>query len=138
MFSESATPIAFHAYHTSSAGYNTKVTVKFRGVTLNEGDHYDPNTGVFTCPADGIYVFTVSLYSNSRYYSTVDLVHEGEAQARAYGSAGDADQGTVTAVLRCNHGDEVWVQTTPEQTIVTYSHESEKLGVFSGFLLYKI
>ncbi|KAJ8313059.1 hypothetical protein KUTeg_010432 [Tegillarca granosa] len=38
---------------------NVKVT--FENVTLNVGDGYNSSTGIFTAPADGIYVFSWSI-----------------------------------------------------------------------------
>jgi len=35
------------------------------GVTHNIGDHYNYTNKEFTCPVDGLYLFTVSAYSNN-------------------------------------------------------------------------
>ncbi|KAM9332649.1 EMILIN-2 [Pholidichthys leucotaenia] len=35
--------------------------IQFNKVLVNDGGHYDPNTGIFTVPTDGLYLFTATL-----------------------------------------------------------------------------
>ena len=48
---------AFSAYldHDINTGNGTNQVIKFNQVILNEGGFYDPVTGIFTCPWDGVY-----------------------------------------------------------------------------------
>lgn len=42
-------------------------TVKFGFVQLNTGGHYDPATGLFTCPAEGRYLVAAGFMQNPTY-----------------------------------------------------------------------
>ncbi|XP_022298035.2 complement C1q-like protein 3 [Crassostrea virginica] len=56
--------VAFHANlipHLNNVTPNT--TIKFGNVQLNTGNSYDPNTGIFTAPEDGVYSFAWSFLS---------------------------------------------------------------------------
>lgn len=54
--------IAFHARlgpgHLRNVPVNT--TMKYGIVLLNKGEGYNPNTGIFTAPEDGVYSFAWS------------------------------------------------------------------------------
>ena len=49
--------------------------IAFNGITLNLGDAYNNNTGVFTCPVDGNYFFMTSLMSgyNTKIHAEIVL-----------------------------------------------------------------
>uniref|UniRef100_UPI003AAFD0B2 complement C1q and tumor necrosis factor-related protein 9B-like n=1 Tax=Centroberyx gerrardi TaxID=166262 RepID=UPI003AAFD0B2 len=40
--------------------------LKFGNVLVNEGEAYSPGTGIFTCPLDGLYHFTVHMSTYGR------------------------------------------------------------------------
>ena len=53
------TKAAFSAYLNESVFHlSSGDIVKYDKVLLNEGDHYNSFTGVFTCPVDGMYMFS--------------------------------------------------------------------------------
>ncbi|XP_022300645.2 uncharacterized protein LOC111108853 [Crassostrea virginica] len=58
--------IAFQAnlkHNLQNLPINT--ALKFDNVRLNKGGGYDPNTGIFTAPEDGVYSFAWSFLSNN-------------------------------------------------------------------------
>lgn len=58
--------IAFHANlksHLNNVPVNS--TIKFENVQLNKGNGYDPITGIFTAPEDGVYSFSWSFLSQA-------------------------------------------------------------------------
>lgn len=74
------TPVAFLAYLSSSLGLGQKMkrkVIAYDMVDLNIGNGYNKNTGKFTAPSDGLYLFHVStgVYDGSRV--AVELVLNG-------------------------------------------------------------
>ena len=56
--------VAFHANLNSHLiNLEPNATIKFGNVQLNKGNGYDPNTGIFTAPEDGVYSFAWSFLS---------------------------------------------------------------------------
>lgn len=56
-----------------SLGSNTATTVLFNDEVLDAGSNYDPATGIWTAPADGIYLFTAKIDLQNNASSSVDL-----------------------------------------------------------------
>merc|ERR1712062_97132 len=52
--------------------YNLGDVVIFDGITTNIGSYYDPVSSVFTCPIDGIYVFSVNARADSAGEALID------------------------------------------------------------------
>ena len=51
----------------ASGGYTIRSgIVKFNEVLSNPGGHYNSTTYKFTCPVDGMYYFTFTLFSSSK------------------------------------------------------------------------
>ena len=44
----------------------------------NTGGHYDPTTGIYTVPIDGIYQFIVRIYTNADATIGVILIVDGD------------------------------------------------------------
>lgn len=68
--------IAFHAYLKSTLHNITpNTTITFESVHLNKGDGYDPASGIFTAPEDGVYSFAWSFLSKKgvRYILLLSL-----------------------------------------------------------------
>ena len=50
--------VAFTAFDSSGdTTYNAGDIIQFRNVLFDQGNHYDPFTGQYTCPVSGIYLF---------------------------------------------------------------------------------
>ncbi|KAL4223026.1 positive regulation of adiponectin secretion [Mactra antiquata] len=112
-------------------------TVIYDRIYYNAGGHYDSSTGVFTCPQNGLYLFSVfveSFSASSVSTATVGIVINGQQYAVAvseptqYGH--DASGGDVL-VHHLQQGDRVWVET--------YQHDNQDLthafNSFSGVLI---
>lgn len=55
-------PVAFTAkLRTDDSHQKHDGLLKFANVSLNQGGSYDPDTGMFTCPAAGLYHLVVSV-----------------------------------------------------------------------------
>lgn len=80
--------------------------VKFPLVKIDVGGGYDNNTGVFTCPSDGYYVFhwTLSSHDNSKRCFT-EIIKNNVVQI------GNTDGGNL-ATFHMNRNDNVWIKST--------------------------
>lgn len=101
----------------------TQSTIKFEVEKINIGGGYDSNTGVFTCPSDGYYVFHWSVTStdiNKRCSSAI--MKNG---VEVIGNEVGGNQAT----FHMNRNDRAWIKATSDCSLV-YNHSS-----FSGFKL---
>jgi hypothetical protein len=134
--------IAFTAY-LSQTNEHTVVgkPIIFDKVLLNDGSGYNNNTGVFTAPLTGTYLF--SFHFDTKKLTFIRLVVNGVNQVDAVanphtGATGRAahSMGGNTAIVHIGHGDAVMVQTYEVPDGETDSGELFRLCTFSGVLLY--
>ncbi|XP_037552567.1 complement C1q-like protein 2 [Nematolebias whitei] len=111
--------------------------LRFDDVITNLGNHYDPNSGKFTCHVSGIYFFTyhVLMRGGDGTSMWADLCKNGQVRASAI--AQDADQNydyaSNSAVLHLDSGDEVYVKLDGGKA---HGGNNNKYSTFSGFILY--
>lgn len=118
---------------TSASSDWTGDILVFPHVITNNGNGYNPNTGKFSPPTDGTYVFfiAVNAYGSKTVY--LDIVHNGLriVQSMAFGSTSH-QTGTNMAILHMDKGDSVWVSRSSG---TGYYTTSVPITTFSGFLL---
>lgn len=59
--------VAFHAYGVVDLNSPGNETAVFATVMMNHGQGYDNETGAFTAPVGGLYLFSVNIEASSRY-----------------------------------------------------------------------
>ncbi|KAL4232021.1 Elastin microfibril interfacer [Mactra antiquata] len=89
-------------------------TIIFTNVMVNNGGGYDSNTGVFTAPINGTYIFTVHICLHNDkmfHYSIVqdNLIH---TSGRFYGDKKFNSCHTADALMRMSVGQRVWLMCT--------------------------
>ncbi|XP_061182298.1 complement C1q-like protein 3 [Saccostrea echinata] len=109
--------IAFNAYITKHLNLqrNTPVDVVYDGVYYNFGNAYNPHSGFFTAPSEGLYVFTwTSLVYGGKIFDAQILVN---GVNKGYGNCNNEANpsyancaNTVPLVLKA--GDKVNIRTT--------------------------
>ena len=84
-------------------------------VLINIGNGYNPRNGIFTCPQDGVYVFTWTVMDGSRQQGCrANIYKNGVRSLEAYsweGSQGYAEDATNTVVYQLSVGDTVFIKT---------------------------
>ncbi|XP_062598299.1 multimerin-2-like [Saccostrea cucullata] len=131
--------VAFTAGVTSGSSSWSSGTLVFNKVINNVGGGYNPNTGIFTAPLNGDYVFYVSIqsYGNDNSDLHVDIVFNGSIKVRAlaysYNSNDLYETGTNMVSLRLQQGDTVWVKHHSGKGY--YTHSDAPITTFSGFLI---
>ncbi|XP_067873676.1 complement C1q subcomponent subunit C-like [Heterodontus francisci] len=105
--------------------------IRFSKVISNDQNHYDSDTGVFTCNITGFYYFVY--YATSNNNLCVSLIAKGIKKA-GFCNHGNIDQvSSGGIVLHLQVNDEVWLEPTDYNAMMgKEDHDS----VFSGFLLF--
>ncbi|CAG2202841.1 C1QL [Mytilus edulis] len=107
---------AFYAYMSKiDVSPGNGHTLKFDVVKTNINGGYNPSSGVFTVPTDGVYVFTFSIRLHSGDYGAYEIVKNAEVEGVAVGiidrsSTSTQVQTTETIVLSAKKGDIVFLR----------------------------
>jgi hypothetical protein len=90
---------------------NKGQTIVFDSTFVIIGNHYNTTTGIFTCPFDGYYIFSLFQQHNQAEaigaYMLIDGVWK---HGFSVNSNDSTSQGGNAAVLPCLTGQQVWVQ----------------------------
>ncbi|XP_048743993.2 uncharacterized protein LOC125657463 [Ostrea edulis] len=108
-------------------------TLVFPRVVYNIGGGYDPNTGVFTAPVDGHFVFFVNVQSYSSQHIYTYLVLNGTPKVTTTAYSPSYSSGPNMAVLSLQKGDRVWVKRYAGKGY--YTESDAPITTFSGFLI---
>ncbi|XP_055956014.1 cerebellin-3 [Patella vulgata] len=106
--------------------------IVFDEIVVNNGDAYDPYTGVFTAPVDGVYHFASTVLSG--FNSTIEtmLMVNGEEVGRMFSGAFlSRGSGTNNVLVNLKEADEVSVN-------VFYGNGDYVHGLWSTFMGYLI
>ena len=105
--------IAFYAYMSQvEVNPGAHHTLVFDVDKTNVGSAYSPNTGVFTAPRSGVYVFIWKIRMYVAEHST-ELVVNADVYGATFVREKNGDDGSVTGtvVAQLSEGDEVFVRT---------------------------
>ncbi|XP_028999734.1 EMILIN-1-like isoform X2 [Betta splendens] len=124
-------------------------TIIFDKVFVNEGDFYDPKTGIFTAPVDGHYFFSAILtgHKNKKIEAVLSKSNYGMARVDSGGYQPEGLENNPVAEIKTTPGSlAVFNIILPLQTRDTVcidlvmgklAHSGEPLTIFSGMLLYE-
>ncbi|XP_048457362.1 EMILIN-1 [Rhincodon typus] len=123
-------------------------TILFDKVLVNDGNHYNPNTGIFTVPYDGRYFISAILtgHRNQRIEAVLAKSNIGLARIDSGGFQPEglenrpvlgnqpisASLGIFNIILPLRQGDTVCIDLVTGRL----AHSDEPLTVFNGVLLY--
>ncbi|KAK7115298.1 cerebellin-1-like isoform X2 [Littorina saxatilis] len=86
-------------------------TVVFDTVITNNGEAYNAETGKFTAPVPGTYVFYATILSGYNTKVETAIIINDKEVARMYSGAHDAHgSGSNAAIVNLKNGDSVWVR----------------------------
>jgi hypothetical protein len=132
--------IAFHAKNMKNENPVAGDTIVFTDIVLNLGDSYNTDTGVFTVPLGGIYLFTVQLciYNNKQinYGLVVDGVYMD--LAKYHDNSGSVCCYKLTTTISVKSGNKVWVKVISRSGSGQILHHSDTYywTSFSGVLIH--
>ena len=133
------THVAFTAYLDKSLSHlGINHPIPFDKVMLNEGNAFNPHTGMFQCPQSGVYLFSFTIESHNAYVIVAKLVVDGNNQLDAItdGSGGHYQTASTTAIVRVTSGQSVWVATYHNNDVTLFDSDRFRYTSFSGVLLF--
>ncbi|XP_052760728.1 uncharacterized protein LOC128203368 [Mya arenaria] len=130
----SSNKVLFKARQLKDTGAPNSVgTLIFKEVLTNVGGGYNNSTGVFTCPADGAFLFTIHLCVYTKYCNYAIMI---DGIKHTKGSIKDDDWGdciTAESIAIVKTGSKVWVENYGDagfyDNAISFNH-------FSGIMIY--
>ncbi|XP_060598975.1 complement C1q-like protein 4 [Ruditapes philippinarum] len=114
-------------------------TIVFNKVFLNEGNAYNAQTGEFTVPMDGVYLFSYFVAEWNKDEVVLRLLVNGENRVDAVAEGlqdRHNDQGGNLVILRLHAGDTVLIQAYDSSNVHIDGAASYWYTSFSGVRLY--
>lgn len=137
IFAESSEIVAFTAKVTQWMTSQNGQTFVFPYIITNVGGGYNGNTGVFTAPRDGVYVFFCKISASINDYDMLfDFTLNGSTKTQnlVYGrSANPYRTSSNSIVLQLRHADRVWIKMSEGGKHYNYGAGGDQ--TFSGYLL---
>ncbi|XP_061182297.1 collagen alpha-1(X) chain-like [Saccostrea echinata] len=125
--------VAFTAKLSKDATVSGRQVVKYDKVLTNWGGAYNPKTGIFIAPYDGLYTISGTLMSHPTNYVHLEIVKNGIKMSILFSHSKTYPQSGQTLHILLNKGDRVWIQNHNKETAKLRDHGSYNL--FSGLLI---
>jgi len=105
-------------------------------VIINDGNSYNPITGIFTVPADGVYLLSFSIDSYAETH--IKLVTDGAntADVVSHPQPNSEVVASNTIVIRLRQGQSVWLEEYQNSDGTLTSTDGHRFTTFSGVFLY--
>ncbi|XP_038865841.1 EMILIN-1-like [Salvelinus namaycush] len=124
-------------------------TIVFDKIFVNEGEFYDPRTGIFTAPIDGRYFFSAILtgHKNEKIEAVLSKSNYGMARVDSGGYQPEGLENKPVAEAKINPGSlavfniilplQVGDTVCIDLVMGKLAHSVEPLTIFNGMLLYE-
>ncbi|MBN3275423.1 EMIL2 protein, partial [Polyodon spathula] len=145
-----AEPFSFSAGLTRKPFPGDVGVIRFNKVLVNDGGHYNPQTGILTAPYRGRYLISAVLVPerDERVEAVLSVSHESvihldtsgyrkellEYNKPSLGQQTCGGTGTFNVILSLKQGDEVSIVVTAGK--LAYTQSNEIISTFSGVFLY--
>ena len=107
--------------------------IKFNDVSLNIGNGYNPSTGKFTAPVDGIYQISFSYLQQHGYATHVQLIKDGTVYTDLHANHKNYDQLSKTVLIQLKKSQTVWVRLVKSSSYAV--HGGSRYTTFAGYLI---
>ena len=125
--------VAFTAMLSNDTTLGPRAILKYDHVVTNWGGAYEPTTGIFTAPYDGLYSISCTLMSSPSNHVHLKMMKNGERISIVFSNSKTYPQASQTLHLILNKGDRIWMQNHNEQNAIVY--DWRVYNVFSGILI---
>uniref|UniRef100_A0A665UQU2 C1q and TNF related 9 n=1 Tax=Echeneis naucrates TaxID=173247 RepID=A0A665UQU2_ECHNA len=110
--------------------------IRFDRVIYNQQNHYNLQTGRFTCSVAGAYYFTYHITVFSRNVKVVLMKNGAKIIHTMDNYQSSEDQAAGGAVLHLEVGDKVWLQVAGGELYNGLFADEDDDTTFSGFLIF--
>nr|KAG5700182.1 hypothetical protein BaRGS_011025 [Batillaria attramentaria] len=127
--------VAFHTWSTTTISVTAHGTVIVPHVATNIGNAYDPQTGFFTAPVSGLYMFHATFMEvDLNDYAEAGIYVDGTRVARTVSDERHAwrDNPAIAAIVHVTAGQKVQLRNDDAQVNKYYGSQ---YTTFSGFLI---
>ncbi|XP_056009960.1 complement C1q-like protein 3 [Ostrea edulis] len=125
--------VAFTALVSKDITVASMAVVKYDHVLTNLGGAYQPKTGVFTVPYNGIYTISCSLLSHPANYVHLDIMKNKAVLSTLFAAAKTHPHSGQTLQLVLKKDDKIWVRNANNKPRML--HDRKVYNMFSGVLI---
>ena len=123
--------VAFSAYPLETRRYSNGTTVQFDNAITNIGESYYKELGIFQCPIDGIYLFSISFQTGVNAFMHGHIVKNGVGLLSSWAENENDVQSSTVVVTECLALETVWVECIGDNRELLGNDRSS----FSGILI---
>ena len=105
--------------------------IKFDNAVTNIGGAYDEQTGIFTCPVAGLYMFFSSIKTAYEHWLNFAIIKEGVELVKLTSGQAEVMHGVNMVIVECAFLENVWVQCIANGDYIP----GDSYSTFSGTLL---
>ncbi|KAH3809765.1 heavy metal-binding protein HIP-like [Dreissena polymorpha] len=135
--SQNLTNVLFQARTPKDAALTSASQIAiFNTVVVNTGQGYASDTGKFTAPVSGIYMFAVQYCSDSSNWGCLKIVKDGTSLQTSVSLAGSMACSSMQAFATVAVGEQVWVQSNGYSACSLYENHPYYWSSFSGVLIH--
>jgi hypothetical protein len=100
----------FSALANNSGPFSHDTDLVFTHVITNFGNNYDPETGYYTAPFNGIYQFIVTISATGRQKAGVNIMKNDQSILTVWSESEPWSTTSQTVILKLNKDDLVYLR----------------------------
>lgn len=138
MFSDLSSPVLFKATNVMSDTNLQGEILIFYTIVTNDGLGYDKNSGIFTAPVSGVYLFTVQICPEIGAHLQVHIVASGDVIGKLhFKNSSDIYDVCVSAngIHKVLEGEKAWIVCSKANSKGDVIYGAFHANSFSGILL---
>ena len=120
--------------------YNSDDLVIFDSTVCNIGGYYQISSSQFLCPADGMYAFSINIFTESDYDFRGAIMKESVVLDSVLGDSISGFYNGISnfVITACSKGERVWIRCSSDGDVMYENVNYRYYNTFSGFLLDRL